>query len=429
MIVTLKTLQQQTFKIEVDPSETVKVFKERIEKQKGKEYPAQCQKLIYAGKILNDDSKMSEYEIDEKKFVVIMVTKPKSTEASPAGTPPAGVAAGAGGEATSAGTPAAKPAEAEAKKVENKEADSKSPAQSPTHPPGSTTPATRPASAADTSSGGLAMAASALVMGEDYERMVQQIMEMGYDRPQVERALRASFNNPDRAVEYLLTGIPPSQQDPSEESQGESESTFRSAGSDQNTPSQQQTAQAGGRVTPGGGGGGGGGTGTPSGTVGAAGALDAALAAEGGGGGGNAEDPLAFLRFQPQFQQMRQVIQQNPQLLNAVLQQIGQSNPQLLQLISRNQEAFVRMLNEPSPPPGGANQGGSAPAGGGLANLGSGGAPIEVNYGQVTPQDKEAIERLKALGFPEYLVVQAYFACDKNENLAANFLLSQNYDD
>ncbi|XP_037502111.1 UV excision repair protein RAD23 homolog B [Rhipicephalus sanguineus] len=120
---------------------------------------------------------------------------------------------------------------------------------------------------------------------------------------------------------------------------------------------------------------------------------------------------------------MRQVIQQNPQLLNAVLQQLGQTNPQLLQLISRNQEAFVRMLNEPSPPPGGASQGG-APGG-----LGSGGAPIEVNYGQVTPQDKEAIERLKALGFPEYLVVQAYFACDKNENLAANFLLSQNYDD
>jgi len=365
MLVTLKNLKQETFQIEIDPKETVKALKAKIESEKGESYQASQQKLIYAGKILVDDDPITKYNIDEKKFIVVMVAKPKpadppaAAEPAPAAAAPAPAAAAAPAPAAPA-TPAAAPAEAPA--------------------------AAEPAPAAAPAAGAPALGDSGIVMGEDYNRMVQNIMDMGYERSQVEAALRASFNNPDRAVEYLLTGIPPSLEV----------------------------------------GGGGGVGGAPAGErgqpEGAPQAVAQPAAAAAGAAGAN---PLAFLRDHEMFQQIRAVIQQNPNMLSTMLQQIGQSNPQLLQIISENQEAFIRMINEGE---AGDDEGGALP-GGGEGALPGEAALDQPGVIQVSPADKEAIERLKALGFPEHLVVQAYFACEKNENLAANFLLSQNFDD
>ncbi|TNN58259.1 UV excision repair protein RAD23 A [Liparis tanakae] len=361
MQITLKTLQQQTIQIEIDPEQTVKALKEKIEAERGKDnFPVSGQKLIYAGKILQDDTPIKDYNIDEKNFVVVMVSKAKPAAAAAAASPPASEApkppvqdSGSTSTAVPATTPASDPAPA-AVPAPSEEAKEEPSAE-----------ATEPQPASSSGTGQGLDASSALVTGAEYEAMLTEIMSMGYERERVVAALRASFNNPHRAVEYLLTGIPSS---PVQES---------------NPPAQAPAS---------------GPTEAPS------------SLAEG-------ENPLAFLRTQPQFLHMRQAIQQNPTLLPALLQQLGRENPQLLQQISQHQELFIQMLNEP------VGEGGEVPEVGELGAAGEEGAPV--NYIQVTPQEKEAIERLKALGFPEALVIQAYFACEKNENLAANFLLNQ----
>ncbi|XP_029460761.1 UV excision repair protein RAD23 homolog B [Rhinatrema bivittatum] len=411
MQITLKTLQQQTFKIEIDPEKTVKALKEKIESEKGKDaFPVAGQKLIYAGKILNDDTALKEYKMDDKNFVVVMVTKPKAaittTAAAPSTvvTPSSSVATAAVTSTTAAATSspisaptstppstptpptsilAAAPSEPLticAPKEEEK------PSEKSDKAPDTVTSASTDSKEPSNSSLGdsaqshlFADATSALVTGQSYENMVTEIMSMGYEREQVIAALRASFNNPDRAVEYLLMGIPGDRDTQAVAEPPQAVAPQPAAGAAATTTTTNTTAPSGG-------------------------------------------NPLEFLRNQPQFQQMRQIIQQNPSLLPALLQQIGRENPSLLQQISQHQEQFIHMLNEPVQESGG--QGGGS-SGGVAAEAGSG----HMNYIQVTPQEKEAIERLKALGFPEGLVIQAYFACEKNENLAANFLLQQNFDD
>ncbi len=46
---------------------------------------------------------------------------------------------------------------------------------------------------------------STFVRGAEYQNTINNLMEMGFEREQVVKALRASFNHPDRAVEYLFS--------------------------------------------------------------------------------------------------------------------------------------------------------------------------------------------------------------------------------
>lgn len=380
MKLTFKDLKQAKFVIEAEPSETIGQIKDKIKAEKG--WEPSTQKLIYSGKILQDDNTIESYKIEEKGFIVCMTSKPKAAPS----------------KAAEPSTPA-------------KTASTPAPPAAPAHVPSSTasqvpaTPSPAPASAATTAEAGSFNDPSALALGEQRSAAIANMEAMGFPRDQIERAMRAAFFNPDRAVEYLLNGIPASAQQEERQAaasprpaSNQAQTTVAQQPAATDAPAaggdepinlfDQAAAQAGGNR---------GGAGAREG----AGGLAAAL----GGGGQGAGANLDFLRNNPQFQQLRQVVQQQPTMLEPILQQVAAGNPQLAQMITQNPEQFMQLLAE------GGDDDVALPPG--------------AQQISVTEEEREAIERLCRLGFERDMVIQAYFACDKNEELAANFLFDQ----
>lgn len=323
MKLTFKDLKQQKFTIDAEPSETIGAVKEKISKEKG--WEPSTQKLIYSGKILQDDNSIESYKIEEKGFIVCMTSKPKPAP-KPAAEPST--------PAQAASTPSAPAAPAPATTT------------STTNLPATPSPA--PASTAPASADSATFNdPNALAIGDQRASAIASMEAMGFPRDQIDRAMRAAFFNPDRAVEYLLNGIPENIQQEQAAAAAAQQQAQRPA-----SQQQQQAAPTGGTETVAATGdepvnlfeaaaqrgtGGAAATGTAARSGGAA-------QAAAGGQGGTAN--LDFLRNNPQFQQLRQVVQQQPQMLEPILQQVAAGNPQLAQIITQNPEQFMQLLAE-----------------------------------------------------------------------------------
>ncbi|KAK4850892.1 hypothetical protein QYF36_010746 [Acer negundo] len=402
MKIFVKTLKGTHFEIEVKPQDTVVDVKKNIEAVQGPDvYPAAQQMLIHQGKVLKDNTTLEENKVAENSFVVIMLTKNKTSpgEGSTTSTAPATKT-----PQTSAPTPASTPATVTQTQAPTSTQPAPAPAPSPAAAP-APAPAPAPAAApvpaptpvpassvtATTESDVYGQAASNLVAGNNLEGTIQQIIDMGggtWDRDTVIRALRAAYNNPERAVEYLYSGIP---------EQAEVPPVARVPGGLQsaNPPAQPpQPTQA-----------------TPVPASGPnANPLD--LFPQGlpdMGSGAAGAGSLEFLRNSQQFQVLRAMVQANPQILQPMLQELGKQNPHLMRLIQEHQADFLRLINEPVE--------------GAEGNVGSQLAAAMPQSVTVTPEEREAIERLEAMGFDRAIVLEVFFACNKNEELAANYLL------
>lgn len=391
MKIQIKPLKGEAFDIEAEPEDSVEAFKAKIESLKG-DLPAETQKLVFSGKVLQDGATLQDSGITDGCFMVLMKSKAPSGSIS---------------SASAAAAASAAPAVA---------------------PPPAPAPVPAATSQATLDSG-----------GQNAEATIQMMMEMGFPRSDVERCLRAAFGNPDRAVEYLMSGIPPG---------------LMQQASGQAPPPQPAPAPAGQAGMPMGG-------------------MFPQMPP------GNATGPLAKLQNHPLFFRLKAAVQQNPAALNQVLGVIHQGDPSMIMAIAEHQEEFVALMAEPLPAgmPGMRGQGAAAPsqpapaAGGAVPPGGGAMDPVQQMIAmmqmqqqpsqqslqpqlpqqslqpqmpaaapaadaaaapavdleaegppQLSATEQEAIGRLEALGFDRAMVTQAYVACERNEELAANYL-------
>lgn len=409
MKLTIKTLDQKTFYVDFDEAQSVWDLKSHLHTLPEIGVRPELQQLIYAGRVLENDNSLKSYDVDERKFLVVMAKKappvslPVKSEATAETTKPADVpkvtgdasntdAAGKGKSEVVA-TTAASAAEEKSTAPAGGTATNILTTTAATAGTGTTTTLATTEVTSATTTQPQEQQGRNVLQAMDFsptaaasESMVQQIMGMGYGEYEVRRALLASFNNPDRAIEYLIEGIP--------------EIT-------EATPEQPGNPIADLGLSGGGVGGGGGGV---------AGLLSTGSGGGGGGtgtgaiqtdSGGMADNPLSFLRQDPRFMQMRRVIRQRPELLSSVLARIGETNPALLDIIREHQSEFVTMLNEGEQQPAAEDT---------LQDA------SEVREVLLTEEDNNVIDRLVALGFPRQIVLQAYIACERNEEQTADFL-------
>ncbi|KAF5389468.1 hypothetical protein D9757_004338 [Collybiopsis confluens] len=370
MKVTVKTTSQKVFNIDAEATETVGAIKTKIEQYQG--FPAASQKVIYSGKILADDKTLESCSFKEKDFLVLMVQKPKPTPTPMPAAASAPAPAAVAPPATEASAPPAAQALATA-----------------TPTPASSAPTDTPS------------AGSSFITGAALQTSIQSMVDMGFERDQVMRALRASFNNPERAVEYLMTGIPAHLEAEA------AASTAASRSPTSNTPAPAPAAAATPAAAP------------PSNqpqnlfqlaqqqqqSTGAG-----IGAGAGTGVGGAPQLNLAALANTPQMQQLREHLASNPEAIQPLLQSLAAQNPGLAQTLAQHPEVLMDLLRGEL-----GGEDGELPPGTQAIN--------------VTEEERAAIERLESLGFPRHAVIEAYFACDKNEELAANYLFDMGNDD
>ena len=289
----LKNLKQQEYQIEIESDQkTVKDLKLEIEKVHN--FDSSCIKLLHSGVVLEDAKTLEEYKIKEGNVIIMMLLKPKKVEAKP-------------------------------EPNQKEELQQQEPPKNEENKP-----------------------------QPQYTEQINALVDMGYEKEKVERAIKAANGSIDLAVEYLNEEQIPNQDEPNT---GNANSNIPSS-SNSNLPEELKK--------------------------------NASI--------------------------IKCLCMNNPEKLPSILTNLKEHSPQLFELIKQHEEDFKNLLVSPLSEED-------------IRNFQSIQQELRRPPGhsiRLTKEESDAVKRLQELGgFSQADAVQAYFACDKNEEMAANFLFEQ----
>eukprot|EP00915_Cephaloidophora_sp_WS-2016_P004918 GHVH01006562.1.p1 GENE.GHVH01006562.1~~GHVH01006562.1.p1 ORF type:complete len:357 (+),score=77.07 GHVH01006562.1:115-1185(+) len=150
------------------------------------------------------------------------------------------------------------------------------------------------------------------------------------------------------------------------------------------------------------------------------------------------DHPLYDLTSSEAFEEMRVHVRRDPSTLPQFIAEIFNANPELVEIVLQHEMEFLKCLLGPTVPGNllqmaQAGQAGPQPSEDEMRNYAERMAAAQQMNRNVVAEiesafsedDKASITRLMELGFGKERVVEAFVACDKNEEAAANFLFDE----
>ena len=203
----------------------------------------------------------------------------------------------------------------------------------------------------------------------NYSEQVKTLVEMGFPQEYSEAAIKAAKGNVSLAIEFLYNGIPSNI-----ENQNNNSGNGNSGNLNNNS--------------------------------------------------GQSSNPTSSLDAVKRIAQIIKVLcANNPSHLQNIIQELSRSRPELISLIQQHENEFKAIIqSEVTEDDIKAFQDYSNELGLGEGSGQGQGQGRRENQIKLSKEEYDAIQRLKAYGFSELDCVQAYFAFDKNEEYALNFL-------